>query len=57
MPKKRTKLARISPELDSEIKWVSNKNDISFVEASRDLGKILMSIRVRKVPIKKEIKF
>jgi len=58
MIKKRTKLARISPVLVEEIKLVCEKNGgISFVEASQNVGKILMSMRVRKVKIKTEIKF
>ena len=55
MVKKKSKLVRISPVLDDEIKMIGSKEGISFVEASRDIGKIIMKMRIKKFKIKRRL--
>lgn len=53
----RGRVRRISDELDLTIKNLSIKNNIKYIEASREISKLSSILRNNKNKIYKEIKF
>jgi len=52
---KKSRVSRISEELDLEIRNFALKNNVSFTQASQDLAKMMKKIKGNKIT--KEIKF
>lgn len=51
----RSKIVRISSELDRQIKDIMNKNNMKYVDASKDIAKLAAKFNGKS--IFKEIKF
>ena len=57
MVKRNTKPVRIDPELDTLLKEIQEKNDMSIRQASREVAKIVKKMRADKEEVRREIKF
>jgi len=57
MAKRNSKPVRIDLELDKVLNEVKEKNDITFVQASREVAKIIKAMKLNKEKIRREIRF
>lgn len=57
MAKRNSKPVRIDLELDVVLREIKEKNEISFIQASREVAKVLREMKLNKEKIRREIKF
>ena len=57
MAKRNSKPVRIDLELDNVLREMKEKNDMSFVQASREVAKIIKKMKADKEKVRREIKF
>jgi len=57
MVKKNSRPARIDSELDDVLREMKEKNEISFVQASKEVARIIKKMKADKEKVRREIKF
>jgi len=57
MAKRNSKPVRIDLALDEALREIKEKNDMSFIQASREVAKILKKMKLNKEKVRREIKF
>lgn len=57
MAKRNSKPVRIDLELDAALRDIKEKNDMSFIQASREVARILKKMKADKEKVRREIKF
>lgn len=57
MAKRNSKPVRIDLALDAALRDIKEKNEISFIQASREVASILKKMKLNKEKIRREIKF
>lgn len=55
--KKTSVNTRIGEELDKQIRLLMNKNNIGYVDASRELAKLTENLKGRRLKLFKEVQF
>ena len=57
MAKRNSKPVRIDLALDEALKEIKEKNEISFIQASREVANILKKMKLNKEKVRREIRF
>ena len=57
MAKRNSKPVRIDLALDEALKEIKEKNEISFIQASREVANILKKMKLNKEKFRREIRF
>jgi len=57
MVKRNSRPARIDSELDEVLREIGTKNEISFVQASKEVARIIKKMKADKEKVRREIKF
>lgn len=57
MARRLSRPIRVAPELEEIMKEMSNKNELSMTQVSKEIANIVKGIKMSKTKIEREIKF